>query len=114
MRSVQDHLAAVLASVGPVAPLDVVLADAAGCILAADVVAPADLPALTVAERDGYAVAAQDTTDAGPTSSLTFPVAHDVLAGAAAPLRLPPRPAGRGAARGAPPPGGAAPAAPPG
>lgn len=106
MRSVQDHLAAVLAAVGPVAPLDVVLADAVGCILAADVTAPADLPPLTVAERDGYAVAAQDTTQAGPTSSLTLPVAHDVLAGAPAPLRLAPGQAVR-VASGAPLPVGA-------
>jgi len=46
MRSVQDHLAAVLAAVGPVAPLDVVLRDAVGCILAADVTATHDLPSL--------------------------------------------------------------------
>jgi acyl-CoA synthetase (AMP-forming)/AMP-acid ligase II len=49
MRSVQDHLAAVLAAVGPVAPLDVVLRDAVGCILAADVTATHDVPAFAVA-----------------------------------------------------------------
>ena len=65
MRSVQDHLAAVLAAVGPVPPLDVVLHDAVGCILAADVVATQDLPALSVAARDGYAVAAHDTSRSG-------------------------------------------------
>ncbi|WP_029289949.1 gephyrin-like molybdotransferase Glp [Cellulomonas sp. HZM] len=85
MRSVQDHLAAVLAAVGPVAPLDVALHDAAGCILADDVVASADLPRVPVAERDGYAVAAHETA---PDSVL--PVAHDVRPGAAAPLRLAP------------------------
>ncbi len=65
MRSVQDHLAAVLAAVGPVSPLDVVLHDAVGCILAADVLATQDLPALSVAARDGYAVAAHDTSRSG-------------------------------------------------
>ena len=65
MRSVQDHLAAVLAAVGPVPPLDVVLHDAVGCILAADVVATHDLPSLSVASRDGYAVAAHDTSRSG-------------------------------------------------
>ena len=58
MRSVQEHLAAVLALVGPVEPLDVVLHDAAGCVLAVDVVAPADVPQVAVADCDGYAVRA--------------------------------------------------------
>ncbi len=56
MRSVQEHLAAVLAMIGPVEPLDVVLRDAAGCVLAADVVAPADVPPVAVADCDGYAL----------------------------------------------------------
>jgi molybdopterin molybdotransferase len=102
MRSVQDHLAAVLAAVGPVAPLDVVLHDASGCILAADVVATGDLPPLPVAERDGYAVAAHDTVDV----SRSFPVAHDVRPGAGSVLRLVPGHAVR-IASGAPLPVGA-------
>lgn len=86
MRSVQDHLAAVLAAVGPVAPLDVVLHDATGCILAADVVAPVDVPAVPAAARDGYAVAAHDTVDAaGHVRDL--PVVDDVHAGSPAGLR---------------------------
>lgn len=89
MRSVQDHLAAVLASVGPVAPLDVVLRDAVGCILAADVTATHDLPAFALAARDGYAVAAYETAGAGYASAQSLPVAHDVRPGAG-PLRLVP------------------------
>lgn len=90
MRSVQDHLAAVLAAVGPVAPLDVALHDAVGCILATDLVAPRDLPAVTVAARDGYALAAHDTAGAGLDRELTLPVAHDVRPGAPTQLRLAP------------------------
>ncbi|GEL95010.1 molybdopterin molybdotransferase MoeA [Cellulomonas composti] len=89
MRSVQDHLAAVLAAVGPVAPLDVALHDAVGCILAADLVARRDLPPVPVAERDGYAVASHETAGAGYESTLSLPVAHDVRAGGM-PLRLAP------------------------
>ena len=81
MRSVQDHLAAVLAAVGPVRPLDVVLRDAVGCILAADVVATADMPAMAVASRDGYAVAAHDTSRSGYATDQALPVAHDVRTG---------------------------------
>ncbi|WP_066585111.1 molybdopterin molybdotransferase MoeA [Cellulomonas timonensis] len=90
MRSVQDHLAAVLGAVGPVAPLDVVLADAVGCILATDITVGLDVPPAPVAARDGYAVAAYDTADAGPTSTRTLPVAHDVMVGAEGLLRLAP------------------------
>jgi molybdopterin molybdotransferase len=106
MRSVQDHLAGVLAAVGPVPPLDVVLADAVGCILAADVTVGSDVPGLPVAARDGYAVAAHETADAGFTGGRSLPVAHDVLAGAVAPLRLAPGQAVR-IASGAPMPLGA-------
>jgi molybdopterin molybdotransferase len=106
MRSVQDHLAGVLAAVGPVPPLDVVLADAVGCILAADVTVGFDVPGLPVAARDGYAVAAHETADAGFAGGRSLPVAHDVLAGAVAPLRLAPGQAVR-IASGAPMPLGA-------
>ncbi|WP_426594445.1 gephyrin-like molybdotransferase Glp [Cellulomonas sp. McL0617] len=106
MRSVQDHLAAVLAAVGPVSPLDVVLHDAVGCILAADVVATSDLPALSVAARDGYAVAAHDTSQSGYATEAPLPVAHDVRPGQGGPLRLVPGTAVR-IASGAPLPIGA-------
>lgn len=101
MRSVQDHLAAVLAAVGPVAPLDVVLRDATGCVLAADVVAAADTPPFALAGTDGYAVASADTRDVD-----RLPVAHDVRPGAGGPLRLVPGQAVR-VASGAPLPLGA-------
>lgn len=104
MRSVQDQLAAVLAAVGPVPPLDVVLADAAGCILAEDVVAPADVPGLPVAARDGYALFTGDVH--GGTTGVVLPVAHDVLAGDPAALRLAPGQAVR-IASGGPVPAGA-------
>jgi len=105
MRSVQDHLAGVLAAVGPVAPLDVALADAVGCILAADVLVTTAVPPLRVAARDGYAVQARDTVDTA-FAGRALPVAHDVLAGAHAPLRLVPGQAVR-IASGAPLPLGA-------
>jgi len=90
MRSVQDHLATVLAAVGPVAPIDVALRDASGCILAHDLVAPHDLPRVAVATRDGYAVAAHETAYQATTAETTLPVAHDVRPGQGGPLRLVP------------------------
>lgn len=106
MRSVKDQLADVLAGVGPIAPLDVMLADAVGCVLAADVVAPCDLPQYALAERDGYALASHDTAQAGSRGGLHLPVVHDIHVDAAAPLRLVPGQAVR-IASGAPLPLGA-------
>ena len=76
-----------LALVGPVEPLDVVLHDAAGCVLAADVVAPGDVPGVAVADCDGYAlVAAGDPgrrrgRHSATTTSSTLPVVADVSPG---------------------------------
>ena len=76
MRSVSDHLEAVLEAVVPVAPLDVVLADADGCVLARDVTATHDLPPVPLAGHDGYAVRSQDVGQADQ-SGLRLPVMAD-------------------------------------
>lgn len=75
MRSVADQLAAVLAAATPMPALDVVLADADGCIVARDVVSEADVPALPVADRDGYAVRSADAPAWAPAE---LPVVDDV------------------------------------
>ncbi len=98
----QDHLAAVMAVVAPVAPLEVVLRDAMGAVLAEDVTAPCDVPPVPVAARDGYAVEAKD---AGGLV-VRLPVTDDLRAGARPGLRLAPGHAVR-VASGAPVPVGA-------
>lgn len=92
MRTVADHLAAVLDAARPVAPLDVVLADADGCILVDDVTAPRDVPALAVAACDGYAVRADDVGIPGPGAvpDAELPVVHDAPVTSSSPLRLVP------------------------
>lgn len=90
MKTVQDHLTAVLAATKPVQPLDVLLADAAGCILAQDVVVPADLPAIATAGCDGYAVRADEVAAANETAPVALPVVHDAYAGTQEPLRMVP------------------------
>ena len=89
MRSVSDQLAAVLAAARPVSPLDVVLADADGCILAEDVTAPQDVPAWAVAGCDGYAVRSADVGTRGPGAvpDTTLPVVHDAPVTATAAMR---------------------------
>ena len=62
VAQVLDRIAAL---VQPVAPRETTVPQAAGRVLAADVVAPRDLPANALALRDGYAVAADASMDAG-------------------------------------------------
>ncbi|WP_098456221.1 gephyrin-like molybdotransferase Glp [Sanguibacter antarcticus] len=90
MRSVQDQLAAVLAIARPVPALDVVLTDAAGCILATDIVVTEDVPSRPVATCDGYAVRAADVAGASSASPTVLPVVHDVWSAADEPFRLVP------------------------
>ena len=66
MRSVAEHLAACLDIAQAAAPLDVVLLDAVGCVLAEDVVAQLDLPVVDMAGLDGYAVAVDDLAGVFP------------------------------------------------
>lgn len=81
MRSVQEHLAACLAAVGPQPPLEVSLPDAVGCILAEDVLAGGDLPVADLAAVDGYAVRAEDIIGAGPATPVVLPVLDELAAG---------------------------------
>ena len=90
MRTVAEHLAACLEIARAAAPLDVVLLDAVGCVLAEDVVADLDLPAVDLAGLDGYAVAAADVADAAAGSPVTLEVMDAVRAGDMRPTRLVP------------------------
>lgn len=89
MRSVQEHLAACLAAVGPQPPLDVVLADAVGCVLTEDVLAPNDLPIADLAALDGYALRAADAARARPNESVRLRVLDELRPGSVERPRLP-------------------------
>ncbi|HSK97045.1 MAG TPA: gephyrin-like molybdotransferase Glp [Euzebyales bacterium] len=54
-----EHLQSVMEAVQPLAPIALALLDAAGCALANDVVAHADVPPFDNSAMDGYAVAAE-------------------------------------------------------
>lgn len=89
MRSVQQHLAAVLETVAPLPALDVTLADAVGCILAEDVAASSDLPAADLAALDGYAVRSGDVVAARREAPVTLRVLAEIRAGSTERPRLP-------------------------
>ncbi|WP_147916147.1 gephyrin-like molybdotransferase Glp [Ruania zhangjianzhongii] len=87
-KSVSAHLKAVLELLGPLPPLDVMLTDASGCILAEDVSAGGDLPPTDLAAYDGYAVRSRDVDGASASSPVTVRVLGDLLAGATHTERL--------------------------
>ena len=90
MRTVAEHLAACLEIARPAAPLDVVLLDAVGCVLAEDVVADIDLPSADLAGLDGYAVMSAGLAGAAETTPVALEVMDAVRAGDVRPTRLVP------------------------
>ncbi|AQZ68607.1 Molybdopterin biosynthesis protein MoeA [[Actinomadura] parvosata subsp. kistnae] len=77
MKSVDAHLAEILATVRPLAPLELELEQALGTTLAEDVSSPVPLPPFDNSAMDGYAVRAADLADL----PATLPVIDDVAAG---------------------------------
>ncbi|MEZ0073316.1 gephyrin-like molybdotransferase Glp [Planotetraspora sp. GP83] len=77
MKTVDRHLADILATVRPLAPLEVELERALGAVLAEDVSSPVPLPPFDNSAMDGYAVRAEDVAGA----PVTLPVIEDVAAG---------------------------------
>lgn len=77
MKSVDAHLADILATVRPLAPLELELEQALGATLAEEVTAPVPLPPFSNSAMDGYAVRAEDLRRV----PVTLPVIDDVAAG---------------------------------
>jgi molybdopterin molybdotransferase len=81
LRTVDEHLATVLAGVDSVEPIELALLDAQGLLLAEDVTAEVSLPGFDNSAMDGYAVRAVDTEDATPEQPVTLAVVGDIAAG---------------------------------
>lgn len=88
VRSVAEFYQECLASADQQAPIDLLLSDAVGCVLAEDVVAPFNHPGSDVAGCDGYAVRAQDVQEAAFLTPVTLTVTSEVNAGDANPVGL--------------------------
>ena len=106
MRSVEAHARVVADLIRPRPAATVALADAAGLVLAADVVAPLSLPGFDNSAMDGYALMADDVATATTQNPVTLPVAEDIPAGRTDTLTLKPGTAHR-IMTGAPVPAGA-------
>ena len=81
MKSVDEHLAGILAAIRPIAPIDLGLIEAAGAVLAEDVTATQPLPSFDNSAMDGYAVRASDVANASAGHPVTLPVVGEVVAG---------------------------------
>ncbi len=81
MRSVAEFYQDCLAAVSQQPPLDLLLANALGCVLAEDVVAPFDHPVADVAACDGYAAMSKDLAGASSSTPITLMVAAEVQSG---------------------------------
>lgn len=82
LKSVEQHLDDILSVVAPIAPLDLQLLDAHGCILTDEVAADVDLPMFDNSAMDGYAVRLADVAGASESAPRQLPVVGDIAAGA--------------------------------
>jgi molybdopterin molybdotransferase len=81
VKSVDQHIAEVLAAIQPLPALPLPLVDAHGCTLAEDVRAKAPIPGFDNSAMDGYAVRLADVASAAEHSPVTLPVVGDIAAG---------------------------------
>jgi len=81
LTSVDAHLADIAATIRPLPPTDLGLAEAEGCVLAEDVTAGAALPPFDNSAMDGYALHASDVAEASKDAPVTLPVVGEVAAG---------------------------------
>jgi molybdopterin molybdotransferase len=87
---VEAHLAEVLATVRPIEPVRLPLADAEGGVLAEPVTAGTPLPSFDNSAMDGYAVCASDLAAATDEAPVTLPVRGEIAAGDTGSYRVEP------------------------
>jgi molybdopterin molybdotransferase len=88
MRSVAEHRQYVHSLLRPRPAVELLLAEAAGMVLAEDISADHPLPAFDNSAMDGYAVVAADVATASRESPVRLPVAEDIPAGRVDDLQL--------------------------
>ena len=74
MLSVEEARERILAAIQPLAPIELPLQEAHGCVIAADAVAQAHLPEFSSSAMDGYAVRSHDVAGASEEDPVTLSV----------------------------------------
>lgn len=90
MRTVEEHLAAVLAAVRPTEVVSLPVTAALGLVTAQDVSARVDLPGFDNSAMDGYAVRAADVAGASAGEPVRLAIVAEVAAGAFADVAVAP------------------------
>ncbi|OOC55608.1 MULTISPECIES: molybdotransferase-like divisome protein Glp [Nocardiopsis] len=88
MKSVEQHVADVLALINDPEPTELDLLQAHGTVLAEAVVSPVSLPGFDNSSMDGYAVHAADLSSAAPDTPVRLPVVADIPAGDPSPTAV--------------------------
>jgi molybdenum cofactor synthesis domain-containing protein len=81
LLAIGDYRERIMSRIQQLPARPVALSDALGCVVAADVNSPLDLPPFTSSAMDGYAVRAQDISDASDDHPVALRVAGEVLMG---------------------------------
>ena len=79
--SVEDAREKVLSQIHPLAPLQLALTEAYGCVAAEDVVAERDLPEFASSAMDGFAVRASDVAGATPGAPIELKIVGRAMIG---------------------------------
>ncbi|MEJ7630566.1 MAG: gephyrin-like molybdotransferase Glp [Nocardioidaceae bacterium] len=91
MRSVDEHLNAILGVVNPLPPYEQPLLEALGLPSCSDVAAAIDLPSFDNSAMDGYAVRSEDVRTASEETPVQLPVVGESAAGQTKAYALSPR-----------------------
>ncbi len=86
-RTLAQHKKVLLGGVRRIDSIEVLIADAAGAMLADDLIPENPLPPVTIATCDGYALLASDVASATREAPVTLAVSHDVTWLSRAPRR---------------------------
>jgi molybdopterin molybdotransferase len=90
LSTVEAYQSSILSTITALAPTQLELPDAEGCVLAEDVTAAVALPSFDNSSMDGYAVRSADTARASERSPVTFQVTSEIAAGDTGAYRLVP------------------------
>ncbi len=81
LLSVEEARERVLSQIAPLAPLQLPLQEAHGCVLAEDLVAEGDIPDFASSAMDGFAVRASEVAGASPASPVELRIVGRALIG---------------------------------
>jgi molybdopterin molybdotransferase len=81
MRSVDEVRASIIDRVNTLAPIELHLQEAFGCVLAKDIIAEGDIPSFSSSAMDGFAARASDVAPATVDEPVTLRIVGRVMAG---------------------------------